>query len=266
MRSLPVALRVLFVCLFISSVTSAAPIGFGIRDSALRFEWFRGQDGDIRYTGGSENPSRPLLTDGAALQGGETDEGVSYPSGNWNASANWVVSHGYKVTGLRDDVETISGAGQTSVTTSVQSGYSRVTSDANRLQLEFTVGGETGEYTPVRFRSLLNATGNSNCYVRIDAFTTVGWIAASIRDSAGPGYVDQVLNFSPGLYRVESNAWGQMVDDPSPAFTTFQFTINPTNVDAPDFLEPGFIPEPASLAWIGLAGCALISRYRSRNH
>lgn len=255
-----IALSVIVGC---AQICAAAEIGFGIRDSQLQFEWLRGAAGDVRLTGGSDNPSRPLLSDGCGLVGGETDEGDTWPVGPWNASANWVVSHGYKVGGTRDDVESISGSGQTQVFTMGQNCITEITGRTNLLTLEFQVGGNVNEATPMRLRTMLSELGTlADSTVRIDVFTPVGWIAVKVYESGAGTFFDETFDLYPGLHRIQANAYARVVTDTVPARSTFQYALFRAADPVPDFLPPDYVPEPVSGTL--LAGLLLLGRRRHR--
>ena len=250
----------------IATAAQAADVGFGIRESQIQYTWLYGSTGDVRQGGGSENPSRPLLSDGAGMVGGRTDEGINHLEENWSATASWKLTHGYKVLGTRDDVTAILGSGYSNVSNFVSGpAYTDITASPNMLTLEFTVGGDAGSITSFILRTVLNTSGPlTDSVVRVDQLTPLGWTAAAIRGASGgnsAGLVFQQLDLGPGLYRVQANAYARMVlgQQGSPV-ASFQYGLHKVGESEPELLDPEYIPEPGSASLLAFGALGMLRR------
>jgi hypothetical protein len=248
----------------LSAGVASAEVGFGLRDSQLEFFWLYGKGGDVRAMGGSQNPTQPLLSDGAGLIGGDTDEGGA-DGDFWSATASWRLNHGYAVSGTRDDVHSIAASGNTYVQNFANGGaLTEITGRINLLRLEFEVGGNAGSTTQFNLRVLMQETGAlADAGVRIDTFTPFGWTAVTVFESnAGSSFL-QTLNLGPGLYRIEGSAYARQVTDPSAPSANYQYTLTVAGFTEPDFLPTNVVPEPASaLAILGSVGALTRRRLR----
>lgn len=245
--------------------TSQAEVGFGVRDSALQFDWLYGQAGDVRGTSGSDNPTRPLLSDGAGMFGGQTVQDPGYPYlGEWTASASWALGHGYSVSGTRDDVESFAVSGSTRTDATGNNCTSNLTADVNRLRLEFTVGGDAGSTTEMLLRALFTKTGNqANAIVRVDTLTPFGWSAVAIAESNATSTYMTSLFLGPGLYRIEGGATARAVagTNPDSASASYQMSLTVAGFEEPDLL-PTTIPEPGGAGLIAAVAPTMLRRVR----